>query len=186
MLILTSGAKGGLGTTTLAHYLCRYAAGVPLDAADGRLAAEAGSAVLDLSAVPQWTPGRRSRAAEHVVRARQPLLWTPACRVWEAPVAAFVREIAAVTHVIADGGIAPPTALADLAGIILIVSADDPVAQWHEQRLKAQWPAARAVLGDLKAAAHALAAQTLGAPARQNLLDKAVATFNEKSVWGRS
>ena len=185
MLILTIGAKGGLGTTTLARHLGRYAGAVPLDAADGRLAAEAGATVLDLSAVPQWTPGRRSRAAEHVIRTRQPLLWTPACRVWEAHVAAFVQEVATAAHVVADGGIAPPLPLVELAAVLLIVSADDPVAQWHEQRLKAQWPSARAVVGDLKAAAHALAEQTLGAPARQSLLDKAVATLNAKSVWGR-
>ena len=189
MLILIGGAKGGLGTTTLAQYLCRYAGAVPLDAADGRLAAETGAPVLDLSAVPQWTPDRRSRAAEHVIRTRQPLLWTPACRVWEAPVVAFAREVAAVAHVVADGGIAPPAALADLATLILIVSADDPVAHWHEQRLKAQWPQARAVIGDLKAAAQALAAQTLGIPTRQSLLDKARASLTHRStqdVRGRS
>jgi hypothetical protein len=165
MLILVVGAKGGLGTTTLAQHLCRQANAVPLDTADGTLAlqmAGPGAPVLDLSQTAQWTASRRGRAVEQAVETQQPLLWTPVCTVWRTPVMSFVWDAAALGHVIADGGIAPPPALADAASLILIVSADTPVAQWHERRLKQQWPQAHAILGDLKAAAQAIAEETLG------------------------
>jgi len=176
MLILIVGAKGGLGTTTLAQHLSRYTGAVPLDAADGKFAVEAsgpGTPVLDLSRVPEWTVTRRSQMAEQVAHTRQPLLWTPACTVWRAPVMAFVWDVAALAPVVADGGLTPPPALADLAALTLIVSADDALAQWHEQRLKQQWPQARAVVGDLKAAAQALAEYAVGVHARRSLLDRA-------------
>jgi hypothetical protein len=176
MLLLVVGAKGGVGATTLALHLCRLAGAVPLDAADGRLAVELsgpGVGVLDLAETPPWTVGRRSRVAEQVVRVRQPLLWTPACGVWREPVAAFVGDIAALGHVVADGGIAPPANLVDLAAAVIIVSADDDLARWHEARLKQAWPQARAVVGDLRATAQALAEQLLGVPARRSLLARA-------------
>ncbi len=167
MLLLSIGAKGGLGTTTLAYQISQCAGALPLDAADGQLLRWVGGAGLDLSAVPQWTASRRSRAVEHLIRTRPALLWTPACNVWAAAVAAFVRDLAAVGHVSVDGGLAPPAPLVDLATVILIVSSDDPVARWHEQRLKQQWPQARALVGDVQAAAPALVEQLLGVPPRQ-------------------
>ncbi len=184
MLILVVGAKGGLGTTTLAQHLCWQANAVPLDAADGTLAlqmAGPSAPVLDLSLTAQWTASRRGRAVEQAVETRQPLLWTPVCTVWRAPVMSFVWDAAALGHVIADGGITPPPALVDLASLVLIVSADTPVAQWHERRLKQQWPQAHAVVGDLKAAAQVIAEETLGVPARKGLLDKTRATLSKGS-----
>ncbi|HOU14072.1 MAG TPA: hypothetical protein PKZ84_13250 [Anaerolineae bacterium] len=184
MLILVVGAKGGIGTTTLAQHLCRQANAVPLDAADGTLAlqmAGPGAPVLDLIGIVQWTADQRGHAVEYAVETRQPLLWTPACTVWHAPVMAFVWDAAALGHVIADGGTTPPPALVDLASLLLIVSADTPVAQWHERRLKQQWPQAHAVLGDLKAVAQAIAEETLGVPARKGLLDKTRPTLGKGS-----
>jgi hypothetical protein len=169
MLILVVGAKGGIGTTTLAQHLCWQANAVPLDAADGALACQMaipGTPVLDLGFTAQWTASRRGRVVEQAVEMRQPLLWTPACTVWRAPVMAFVWDAAALGHVIADGGITPPPALVDIASLVLIVSADTPVAQWHERRLKQQWPQAHAVVGDLKAAAQVIAEETLGVKKR--------------------
>lgn len=180
MLILCVGAKGGLGTTTLAYQLARCAEAVPLDAADGRLAAEPGLPVLDLSTVPQWTARRRSHTLQQILQSRQPLLWTPSCTVWQALVTAFVRDLATLGHVVADGGLAPPPPLATLATLILIVSADTPVARWHEERLKRQWPEARAVVGDLKAAAQALAEQVLGVPVRRSLLERFKDSMNRE------
>jgi len=165
MLILVVGAKGGIGTTTLAQHLCWQANAVPLDAADGTLAfqmAGPSAPVLDLSLTAQWTASRRGRAVEQAVETRQPLLWMPVCTVWREPVMAFVWDAAALGHVVADGGTTPPPALVDTASLVLIVSADTPVAQWHERRLMQQWPQAHAVLGDLKAAAQAIAEETLG------------------------
>jgi len=184
MLILVVGAKGGIGTTTLAQHLCWQANAVPLDAADGALAfqmAGPGAPVLDLIRIVHWTADQRGRAVEQAVDTRQPLLWTPACTVWRAPVMAFVWDAAALGHVIADGGITPPPALVDVASLLLIVSADTPVAQWHERRLKQQWPKAHAVLGDIKAAAQAIAEETLGVPARKGLLNKTRATLGKGS-----
>jgi len=188
MLLLVVGAKGGLGATTLARLLCRQAEVVPLDAADGRLVVDLsvpGASVLDLADTPQWTVARRSQMADQVARTRQPLLWSRACAVWPEPVAAFVADVAALTTVVADGGIAPPADLLKLASLVLIVSSDDPVARWHEQRLKAQWPTALAVVGDLKAAAQAIAAQTLGIPARRGLLERAQSTLRRTGVGGQ-
>jgi hypothetical protein len=185
MLLLVVGAKGGLGVTTLARLLCRQAGAVPLDAADGRLAADLsapGSSVLDLADSPQWTVARRSQMADQVARTRQPLLWSRACAVWPEQVAAFVADVAALTPIVADGGIDPPPDLVRLASLVLIVSADDPVARRHEQRLKAQWPAALAVVGDLKAAAQAIATQTLGVPVRRGLLERAHSTLRRTGV----
>jgi hypothetical protein len=185
MLLLVVGAKGGLGATTLVRLLCRQAEAVPLDAADGRLAVDLstpGASVLDLADTPQWTVARHSQMADQVVRTRQPLLWSRACGVWPDQVATFVADVAALTVVVADGGIAPPPDLVKLASLVLIVSADDPVARWHEQRLKAQWPASLAVVGDLKAAAQAIAAQTLGVPMRKGLLERAHSTLRRTGV----
>ena len=184
MLILVVGAKGGLGATTLVQHLCRQANAIPLDAADGTLAlqmAGPGAPVLDLIGIVQWTSDQRGHAVEYAVETRQPLLWSAACTVWRAPVMAFVWDTAALGHVIADGGTTPPPALVDLASLVLIVSADNPVAQWHEQRLKQQWPQAHAVVGDLKAAAQVIAEETLGVPARKGLLDKTRATLSKES-----
>jgi hypothetical protein len=100
--------------------------------------------------------------------------------VWQAQVTAFVRDLAILGHVVADGGLAPPPPLAALATLILIVSANTPVARWHEERLKRQWPEARAVVGDLKAAAQALAEQVLGVPARRSLLDRFKDSINRE------
>jgi len=184
MLILVVGAKGGLGATTLVQHLCRQANAVPLDAADGTLAlqmAGPGAPVLDLIGIVQWTADQRGHAVEYAVETRQPLLWSAACTVWRAPVMAFVWDAAALSHVIADGGTTPPPALVDLASLVLIVSADNPLAQWHERRLKQQWPQAHAVVGDLKAAAQVIAEETLGVPARKGLLDKTRATLSKGS-----
>jgi len=184
MLILVVGAKGGIGTTTLAQHLCWQANAVPLDAADGALACQMagpGAPVLDLIRIVHWTADQRGRAVEQAVETRQPLLWSAACTVWRAPVMAFVWDAAALGHVIADGGITPPPALVDVASLLLIVSADTPVAQWHERRLKQQWPKAHAVLGDIKAAAQAIAEETLGVPARKGLLNKTRATLGKGS-----
>ena len=184
MLILVVGAKGGIGTTTLAQHLCWQANAVPLDAADGALACQMagpGAPVLDLIRIVHWTADQRGQAVEQAVETRQPLLWSAACTVWRAPVMAFVWDAAALGHVIADGGITPPPALVDVASLLLIVSADTPVAQWHERRLKQQWPKAHAVLGDIKAAAQAIAEETLGVPARKGLLNKTRATLGKGS-----
>ncbi len=188
MLLLAVGAKGGLGTTTLARWLCRKTGAVPLDAADGRLASDLsmpGSSVLDLADVPQWTALRRSQMVDRIVATRRPLVWTPACGVWPAQVGAFVEEMAAVAVVVADGGIAPPALLAGLATRTLIVSANDPLSRWHEQRLKAQWPEALAVVGDLKAAAQAIAEETLGTAVRRGLLERAHGTLRRHGVGSK-
>ena len=184
MLILVVGAKGGLGATTLAQNLCRQANAVPLDAADGALACQMagpGAPVFDLIRIVQWTVDQRGHAVECAVETRQPLLWSAACNVWRAPVMAFVWDAAALGHVVADGGINPPPALVDIASLVLIVSADTPLAQWHERRLKQQWPQAHAVVGDLKAVAQVIAEETLGIPARKGLLDKTRATLSKES-----
>jgi len=187
MIIVVIGAKGGLGTTTLVERLCRFGDCVALDAADGRLASLMAGPVrpaLDLATTPQWTAGRRALMAEEVARIRQPLLWTAACEVWCEQVSAFVHAVSTIGLIIADGGIDPTTSLVRLADLLLIVSNDSAPARWHEARLKATWPEARAIVGDLPSAAQAITEQVLGVPPRRSLLHRARHILPEQAQIG--
>jgi hypothetical protein len=166
MFVLVLGAKGGVGTTTFAFHLAQAVKAVPLDAADGSLALQSGGygQSLDLSRIVQWTDHLRTRQAEMVARRRRTLLWTPPCGVWSEMVWDFVREVADLAHVVVDGGLAPPEDLAEqgLVDLIFVISAEEEIARWHERRLKGLWPGARVLVGDLKAAAQAIAVEVFG------------------------
>ncbi len=164
MLLLIVGAKGGVGATTLAYHISQYLErAVRIDAADGALAARLGGRVLDLSQVGQWPPGEHVQQAERAAQQGQTYLYTRACHAFPVQVTAYLQMLKVLGVVVVDGGLAPPEGLAELADVVLVVSRDqDPVAAWHEQRLKAHWPNARIVVGDLKAAAQGLGAQYFG------------------------
>lgn len=167
MLVLVVGAKGGVGATTLAYELRQFAGiAVALDAGDGQFAAlSAGmQRPADLSTVAQLTVTARTREAEAAARRGQVYVWSLACAAFPGPLSAYTNQLKALGPVIVDGGLAPPEAVAVLADRIFIVSRDqDPVAAWHEQRLKQRWPQAQVVVGDLRAAAQALGAECFGA-----------------------
>jgi len=160
MLVLIIGTVGGVGTTTLATTLLRQ--GVPaigLDLADGMLAARTERRVFPLE---QAVFSRENPLVQiNRIMARQPVLvWTPGCatdpgRVWN-----FVRDLAERIPIIADGGLEPPAGVWDLASHAFAVSRkDDPVAAWHEQRLRQAHPGLHVVTGALQAAGDAIAAQ---------------------------
>ena len=150
MLILLIGAKGGVGTSTLAKHLVQALdGGVGLDLADGQLAALLDRRTWSLAGLALTTPTERQRSVDRIVKQCISLLWTPECNmvgngVWDA-----VRAVADRTTVVADGGIEPLPAVGELAHVVAIVSADDPVAQYHEQQLQERFPQAGVVTLDL-------------------------------------
>jgi hypothetical protein len=110
--------------------------------------------------------------AERIARGGQTLLWTPPCAVWAETVWELVEQVENLGHVVADVGLDPPRGIERLVDLPLIVSRDgDRLAEWHERRLKGRWPGARAVVGDLKAAAAAVAEEALGVQAPQSVFD---------------
>lgn len=169
MLILLIGAKGGLGTTSLALNLVRGQKGIGLDLYDGQLAVRLDRQAWSLARPAFATTGRRREAIEQIVKHRHTLLWTPACRLAGEDTWQFVRGVADRALVVADGGIRPPEDAADVADVILIASADHPVARYHERRLQDCFPQASVVTMDLAKARHetretarAVAARWLG------------------------
>ncbi len=151
MLILLIGAKGGLGTSTLAKHLVRAldGGGVGLDLADGQLAALLDRKTWSLSGLAFTPSSGRQGVIDRIVEQRISLLWTPECALAGDAVWHVVRAVADRTTVVADGGIDPPPAVGPLAHVVAIVSADDPVAQYHEQQLKGRFPQAGVVTLDL-------------------------------------
>jgi len=152
MLVLVMGAKGGVGTTSVALHLARAAQGIGLDlTTDGQLAAR-----LER---PTWTlvdvalrSAQQQRMVDQAVKRAVSLLWTPVCALsnisdeaWD-----FVRAVADRVLVVADGGIEPVGEVGCLADVAIIVSAaGSDVAQFHTQRLGRQFPNARVLELDL-------------------------------------
>lgn len=148
MLILLIGAKGGVGVTSLARRLAQDKHGVGLDLSDGRLAALLDRRVWMLDQTFS-TQARQQAAVEEVVANRYTLLWTPACRLAGDGVWAFVRAVANRALVVADGGIGPPSGIDEQADAIIVVSADNPVARYHAERLMETFPRAEVMTLDL-------------------------------------
>jgi nucleoside-diphosphate-sugar epimerase len=166
MLILITGAKGGVGTTSLAQHLVREVRGVGLDLADGQLAARLERPTWSLARPTFATAQARREAIDRVVERRITLLWTPECVLASGDAWAFVGAVADRTVVVADGGIEPSQDAARLAQCKVIVAADGDVARYHTGRLQRRWPDALVLTlelarsrGETKEAARQLAAQ---------------------------
>lgn len=143
-MILVIGAKGGVGTTTVAAILVRALHGVGLDAADGTLAARLDRPAVSLAQVALLPRGPLQDTVDRVVQKRLTLLWTPECSLLSGPVLEFVQAVDQRIEVVADGGIEPPPELANRPARVLVVSVPgNPVAQYHEKRLLAWLPGAR-------------------------------------------
>jgi hypothetical protein len=129
MLVLVVGAKGGLGTTSLAKHLVQAMEGaVGLDLADGQLAAQLERKTWSLAGLAFATGTQRQSAVDRIIKQRITLLWTPECGLAQNDVWSIVRAVADRTLVVADGGIEPLLEAADLADATVTVGADDPVA----------------------------------------------------------
>jgi hypothetical protein len=150
MLVAVIGTKGGVGTTSLALHLAQAMNGVGLDAADGRLAALLERKTWTLAGVAFSVGRQRQGAVDRIVRHRITLLWTPECNLGVDGAWSVVQAVADRAPVVADGGIDPLPQIVELANAILVVGArDDPVSQYHEERLVQQFPGASVVALDL-------------------------------------
>ncbi|MCP4542647.1 MAG: hypothetical protein GY832_36455 [Chloroflexi bacterium] len=146
MLILVVGAKGGVGTTSLALHLTRELKAIGLDAADGQLAAHLERKTWTLAGLAFSAGNQRQNAIDRIVKQRISLLWTPECDLAGDSVWDIVQAIADRTTIIADGGITPLPQIAERANAILIASAwGNPVSAYHERKLKQQFPGASVV-----------------------------------------
>lgn len=149
MLILVVGAKGGLGTTSLAVELSKAGRGIALDLTqDRQLATRLERVTWPLSRPTFAGEGQRREALDTCLRRRVTLLWTPECALRSDDAWAFVSALADRTAVVADGGIEPPAEVDALAALTLVVTGDSPVAGWHTRRLKERYPNAVVTAGD--------------------------------------
>ena len=166
MLVLVVGAKGGVGTTSVALHLIRASKGIGLDLADGMLAGRLERTAWTLGRPVFATAGRKRKAVETVIQRRITLLWTPECLLAGDAVWDFVGAVADRAVVVVDGGLEPPEEIDRLVDVRIIVSTETDVAQWHARRLKERFPDAAVAIVDLaqsrsatKEAAQELAAQ---------------------------
>ncbi|TET49280.1 MAG: hypothetical protein E3J64_09870 [Anaerolineales bacterium] len=142
MLVLVTGAKGGVGTTTMALHLARGEKVVALDLADGQLAARLERATWPLADAAILEGARRRQAVNNAVKRRVTLLWTPECAVAPDKAWSFVRAVADRGALIADGSVDPPTDVDDLVDVAVILSVDNPVGRYHQRRLADRYPGA--------------------------------------------
>lgn len=170
MLMLLVGTVGGVGTTTLAATCLKQGApAIGLDLADGMLATRIERPVVALESI---VFSRRPvlETLETLVARRPVLLWTPGCAIDLPRVQRCIAALQQRLPVIVDGGLTPPGILWELATVALAVSRrDDPVAAWHEQRLRQAHPGLKVVTGDLQQAGNALVAQYLPRPATRTV-----------------
>jgi len=145
-MILVVGAKGGVGTTTVAVGLVRGLRGVGLDAADGQLAARLERPALLLSEAAMER--RTQDLVDRITRRHLSLVWSPECAFLSDLVLRLLRALDERVDVVVDGGIEPPPELNGLCRQVVIVSdSENPVARYHEQRLVQKYPGAHIIHG---------------------------------------
>ena len=160
MIWLMVGAKGGVGTTTLARELVRSTQALGVDLADGELAARLErptwllSRDLDKRRSSTW----RSRLIETALQRSITLIWQPACGDTDSQWS-LVRDLANRRVVVVDGGIAPPAGIDPWVNQVVIVSQENAVARWHEARLRLRYPEAHVVEVGTRQAAREIVAQ---------------------------
>jgi nucleoside-diphosphate-sugar epimerase len=152
MLILVIGAKGGVGATSLAKELVQGGNTVGLDLTDGQLAAQLERTAWTLTRVVFSSPRQRRQALDEVVRRRITLLWMPECSLAIEDAVGFVRAVTDRVDVVADGGIEPLEEIAALADVVIVVTEENPVAQYHERKLKGRFPDALVIQYDRETA----------------------------------
>jgi hypothetical protein len=160
------GAKGGVGTTRVALELAQCAprdfgrrtGAVSIDLADGQFAAQRGQTTWALMNLAFGTGVQLQSALEMIVRQSLTLLWSIECNLVVEPLQNNVRAVGYRCPVVIDGGLEVPSGLEVVADEILIVSAEDEVARWHERRLRQRYPQAHVIEGT-RAAALEVAAQ---------------------------
>ena len=158
MIALVIGAKGGVGTTTVALELARRGSAVAVDLADGQFAARLERATWSLATLGFGTASQQREAVELIVKRGPALMWTPECHLAIEAVQAGLRAIGVRRPVVMDGGLEPQPGLAALADAVVIITADSDLARWHEQHLRQRYPQAQSSLGT-REAARELAAQ---------------------------
>jgi len=140
-MILVVGARGGIGTTTMALKLIRATPSIGLDAWDGALATRLERPTLNLMEVA--LSGRWDYYMSLIESRKITLLWTEECPAYAEKIVKFLGELNALIEIIADGGVAPPPQLTPLVEATIIVSKkDDQIAQYHERRLTQMFPKA--------------------------------------------
>lgn len=161
-IVLVVGAKGGVGTTSVAVELTKLFRAVGFDLADGQLAAYLERPAWLLSQIAFGTSMQRRGWLDQVLNKRATLMWAPECVLAKEPALAFVKDLSNRSIIVADGGIALPRESGEimaLAGTVVIVTTEDnSVAAWHVRRLQKQYPNATVISGS-KEAARELAAQ---------------------------
>ena len=157
MIWLVVGAKGGVGTTTLAREMVRSAQALAVDLADGELAGRLERRTWALSRALDSGGTWRSQLIEVALKSSVTLLWRPEYGDSEI-LWSFVRDLANRRTVVIDGGLTPPAAIDGLAGQVMIVSQDNAVAHWHEEQLRARYPEAQVVIVGTRQAAREVAA----------------------------
>jgi hypothetical protein len=163
MIWLVVGAKGGVGTTTLAREMVRSGQVLAVDLADGELATQ-----LDR---PTWLLSRdlynapvggvwRNQLIEAALKRSITLLWRPDCGDTDVQWT-FLRDLANRRPLVIDGGLIPPAGIDMLVNQVVIVSQDNAVARWHEARLRARYPEAQVKEIGTRQAAREVAAQLI-------------------------
>lgn len=157
-MILVIGAKGGVGTTSVAYELVRASQAIGLDRSDGQLLARLERTTWPLAWLTYAAPAQRRKMVETIIQRRFSLMWSVECNVISDSAWAVVRDIANRRPVVIDGGIALLDDAAQWSEHIVIVSEDNEVARWHERRLLGRYPRASVIEGT-REAARTLAAQ---------------------------
>ena len=156
-VILVVGAKGGVGTTTVAQELTRAGKTLAVDAADGALAARLGRATWNLThEIYAATGAWRAKLIEQSLKKRVTLLFTVENLVTGSEAAApweFVRDVARRGPVVIDSGVEPLAEVDDLVTqVVIVTQPDNPLAQWHVAQLQQRYPGARVIAGTRQAA----------------------------------
>jgi hypothetical protein len=166
MIVLVIGVKGGVGTTRVALELAqgaprdfgRRTGAVSVDLADGQFAAQRGQTTWALMNLAFGNGVQIQSALEMIVRQSLTLLWSIDCNLVTGPLQNNLRAVGNRSPVVMDGGLEVPGGLEVVADEILIVSAENEVARWHERRLCQRYPHARVIEGT-REAARSVAAQ---------------------------
>jgi len=92
-MILVIGAKGGVGTTLVAHELVRASHAIGLDRSDGQLVARLERTTWPLGWLTYAAPAQRRKMVETIIQRRFSLMWSVECNVTPESTWAIVRTL---------------------------------------------------------------------------------------------